>query len=565
MAGDRRASRLLLLIIACLALWLAPGQARAQAGLVGRSLDVCVLRDSGHDNPAALFRHPERFDCTTPQHRLGAGNYWAISTPLHAMSTVDQPLRARVASLWQKGLGLHVLYGDGAIVSTNTDSHGVSRLIQLGAIVEHPIPPRSAPVVRLLWHVDGAANVRGILVGPHLATRAESERSNLLMGALYAAFGGLALALLVYNFSLWVALRYRFQLTYCAMAGLLLAYAGTSSGWLAWLITGLDNNDRLRLNYLLLAGAAAAALMFARDFFEERVFTGWLDRVAIVVSGSIFGAGLLFWLVAPFAPLVADATFAYIFLGLGAVLFPALWRAWHCRSDYLWLFATAWAAPVATAFLRQAANAHVVPWSFWLDNSTILAMAAEAMLSSVAIAYRMKLLSRERDVAVESETVARRLAETDPLTGLLNRRAFLERAIGREGQQRLLLADLDHFKRVNDTLGHDGGDEVLRVFTRVMRASVPASALVARMGGEEFAILASEDEPVEAEAVLARLRATRMPFDLAVTASIGVCSGPLVTEPDWKALYRGADRALFEAKSAGRDRARISRDQALAA
>jgi diguanylate cyclase (GGDEF)-like protein len=150
----------------------------------------------------------------------------------------------------------------------------------------------------------------------------------------------------------------------------------------------------------------------------------------------------------------------------------------------------------------------------------------------------------------------RRLADTDPLTGLLNRRAFLHQAIGRTGEQLLLIVDLDHFKRVNETLGHDGGDEVLRVFARMLRTSVPQGTLVARIGGEEFAILAPSDTPVEPESVLARLRQMRMPFDIQVTASIGTCRGTLASEVDWKALYRVADAALFDAKSAGRDRVR---------
>ena len=183
----------------------------------------------------------------------------------------------------------------------------------------------------------------------------------------------------------------------------------------------------------------------------------------------------------------------------------------------------------------------------------------------VAIAYRIRLLCHERDVAIAGETIARRLADTDPLTGLLNRRAFLDRAIGRHGEQKLLIADLDHFKRVNETLGHDGGDEVLRVFARVLRSCTPVGAIVARIGGEEFAIIVDTDTTLHAEAILDRLRATRMPYDIAVTASIGGCSGPLVTEIDWKALYRGADLALFEAKASGRDRVRSHAPAARAA
>jgi diguanylate cyclase (GGDEF)-like protein len=99
---------------------------------------------------------------------------------------------------------------------------------------------------------------------------------------------------------------------------------------------------------------------------------------------------------------------------------------------------------------------------------------------------------------------------------------------------------------------------VLRLLARILRQSVPTEGQVARFGGEEFVIIAPARLAPEPEAILARLRATRMPFDLRITASIGSCSGPLLRETDWKALYRRADRALFEAKGSGRDRARAA-------
>ena len=338
----------------------------------------------------------------------------------------------------------------------------------------------------------------------------------------------------------------------------LLGYTFSSSGALAWAFPEIANNDRLRINYLLLGATGAAALVFARSFFEERVFAGWLGRYTGIVASAMLGAGILFFAAAPFNVRLADTAFTCVFLGLTSVVAPALWRAWRLRSNYLWLFAIGWGAPIAFAGLRTLANLHVIPWNFWLDNSTILSMATETLVSALAIAYRIKLLSRERDEAIASEVMARRLADTDPLTGLLNRRAFLARAIGREGEQQLLLVDIDHFKRVNETLGHDGGDEVLRLFARALRTSVPPGAMVARMGGEEFAILTPANIPIEPEALLGKLRATRMPFDLKVTASAGACRGPLSSDIDWKALYRLADMALFEAKSAGRDRASLA-------
>ncbi|TGX41451.1 diguanylate cyclase [Sphingomonas naasensis] len=530
--------------------------AHAQKGVAGTPLRVCVLRDTGGMDPATLIRQPARFDCATAQHRFGPGNYWVISQDIHQRSRSRAPLNVRLASLWQQSLTLHVLYADGKIVSQTTDARGLTPLIQLGAIAEQPLPRSQANVVRLLWHVEGAANLRGILLGARLSTAKESEHANLAMAALYAGFAGLAIALIIYNLALWGALRHRFQLYYCLMVGLLLAYTFSSSGALAWAWPDIANNSRLRINFLLLGGTGTAALVFARSFFEERVFAGWLGRYATGVGLAMAGVGLFYFLTAPFAIKAVDLAFTCSFVALSAAVLPLLWRAWRLRSNYLWLFAFAWGAPILTAALRALANLHLLPWSFWIDNSTILAMMVEAIVSSLAVAYRIKLLRAERDDAIEREVMTRRLADTDPLTGLLNRRAFLHQAIGRAGEQLLLIIDLDHFKRVNETLGHDGGDEVLRVFARMLRTSVPQGTLVARIGGEEFAILTPADRPIEPESVLARLRQMRMPFDIKVTASIGTCQGTLASEVDWKALYRIADTALFDAKSAGRDRVR---------
>lgn len=550
-----RFSRLFLLLGVLCALSGMVTPARAQ-GKVGQELRTCILRDAGGMDPAALIHHPERFDCTSRQYDLGPGDFWVLSQEIGRRSDAGNPLAVRFASLWQNGLALHTLYADGHIETRRTDARGITPWMQMGAIAEVPLEQRDAKVVRLLWHVDGSANMRGVMLGTRLVNDTESRWSNVALAALYAGFAGLAIALIVYNFALWGALRHRFQLLYCVMALGLLGYVFSSSGALAWIVPEIANNDRLRINYLLLGFTAASALVFARSFFEEQVFAGWFGRFTNIVAGTLLGVGLLVFFFAPLNVQLVDAAYSCAFLGLGAVVLPMLWRAWRVRSNYLWLFAIGWGAPILTSLTRTLANFHFLPWSFWLDNSTLLAMAVEALMSSLAIAYRIRLLRDERDEAIASEVMARRLADTDPLTGLLNRRAFLARAIGRTGEQQLLIVDLDHFKRVNETLGHDGGDEVLRLIARVLRAAAPAGTLVARLGGEEFAILAPADTPIEPETLLVKLRAARMPFDLKVTASIGACNGPLASDLDWKMLYRGADIALFEAKSAGRDRAR---------
>ncbi len=544
-------SNILAVLIAAIAVMIAH-PAQAQINVVGDPVSICIARAKPGMTPATLLAGQAQFDCSSRQTSLGPGDFWVRSAPLSRTG----PLRIRSMSVWQKRVSLYAQYADGTVLANTLDDHAASRHIALGAIIEQALPARPAPLVRLLWHVEGSPNMRAILRDPRIATPDESERFNLAMSAVYAAFAGLCIALLCYNFAVWTALRHRFQLAYCAMVAGLLLYAFSTSGALAWAWPSIANTDRIRVNYLTLGLSSIAAFAFARAFFEPRVFAGRFGRIAAGASISMLGATLAYVLFAQYNVHLFDTLYCWAFVGQIAVIPPILWRAWTMRSNYLWMFAVAWAAPIGLASLRVANSINLIGSSFWLDNSTILSMSLEALLSSIAIAYRVRLLSAERDAAREGEIAARLLADTDPLTGLLNRRAFLQQAIGRAGEQTLMIADLDHFKRVNETIGHDGGDEVLRVFARTLRQSLPSDALVARIGGEEFAIVTPSAFAVEPGEILARLRAGRMPYDVSVTASIGTCSGPLLRETDWKALYACADRALFEAKSAGRDRAR---------
>ncbi len=140
-------------------------------------------------------------------------------------------------------------------------------------------------------------------------------------------------------------------------------------------------------------------------------------------------------------------------------------------------------------------------------------------------------------------------ASTDLLTGLLNRR-MLDRALGRlAADDTVIMLDLDHFKQVNDNLGHAAGDEVLRMFGVVLRGTARGRDIVGRFGGEEFLIVLAA--PAGADAFLRRLRAewlAERPFP--VTFSAGICLS--AGNPD--ETVRLADQALYQAKKAGRDR-----------
>jgi diguanylate cyclase (GGDEF)-like protein/PAS domain S-box-containing protein len=173
-----------------------------------------------------------------------------------------------------------------------------------------------------------------------------------------------------------------------------------------------------------------------------------------------------------------------------------------------------------------------------------------------------------------------RAAVTDPLTGLMNRRGLVEaleadrhRWMTDQGGGAILYLDIDHFKQINDTHGHDVGDELLKIFAARLRTAVRASDKVARMGGDEFVItLTTSDAAEVAERVAAKLlKAFERPVRLGIGAlkigtSIGVATfqppkageshGSLPTPDD---VLKVADLALYDAKQGGRNRYALRR------
>jgi diguanylate cyclase (GGDEF)-like protein len=157
------------------------------------------------------------------------------------------------------------------------------------------------------------------------------------------------------------------------------------------------------------------------------------------------------------------------------------------------------------------------------------------------------------------------LSLSDPLTGVRNRRALYDCAqheiarAGRSGEPvTLLMVDVDHFKKVNDQHGHPVGDQVLREVAAAIVSTARGSDVVARFGGEEFAVLLiqTEDARLTAErlrAAIAALEVRAPNGPVRVTASIGIASATGAAL-DFEALIRHADDALYRAKQAGRDR-----------
>jgi diguanylate cyclase (GGDEF)-like protein len=185
----------------------------------------------------------------------------------------------------------------------------------------------------------------------------------------------------------------------------------------------------------------------------------------------------------------------------------------------------------------------------------------QALIADAALIVSTVILS---GALVESDRAHRRRSTLDPLTGLFNRNALEQRLGELDGQpcspeegltHAFLLCDLDHFKRVNDQLGHAAGDAVLQEIAYTMRAALRAGDSIYRVGGEEILVILPGAGREDALEIAERLRAEvreRRPVGVAVSVSIGVAIAE-ADAIDTDDLLARADAALYAAKAGGRN------------
>jgi two-component system cell cycle response regulator len=196
----------------------------------------------------------------------------------------------------------------------------------------------------------------------------------------------------------------------------------------------------------------------------------------------------------------------------------------------------------------------------------------EELIARVGVGLRIMELQREIEI---KNAMLQELALTDSLTGLPNRRAIEDWAARQlSGAARygfsfwVALADLDHFKTVNDTYGHDAGDTVLKSFSHILKSKSRRSDICGRIGGEEFLFVLThatkEDAKRVIDCVRAELEATKFNFNgnsLTVTASFGLVGFAGTRAPEFSQLVAQADLALYSAKRLGRNRVEIGEVQ----
>ncbi|WP_025855258.1 diguanylate cyclase [Pseudomonas sp. CHM02] len=331
---------------------------------------------------------------------------------------------------------------------------------------------------------------------------------------------------------------------------------------LCWLCWERFDHQVILVWLVVLALSSLLRIKMFMEWFRcpnaERTPERWERRywVTLMLSAGIWGAGAL--AVMPTDDRLSQALVMLFTVGMSV-------SAVSCYSAYRYMTLASMALvllPCTVWLLFQPSSMQVGVAIAVLVFSTFVVSATRKLSDALEKAFR---LTRQMERA---HSISTRAAQTDELTGLMNRRAFFEHAQVlyeqcRHNRQPLcaLMMDMDHFKAINDTYGHQAGDQVLRQIGGVISASFRQADVYGRLGGEEFAVLLPNTSLDTARAIAEQL--IKAISGLAsepvhgLTASLGVASTH-ARDQDLHGLMNTADKALYRAKAQGRNQVAVA-------
>ncbi|MGE4218752.1 MAG: diguanylate cyclase [Alphaproteobacteria bacterium] len=357
------------------------------------------------------------------------------------------------------------------------------------------------------------------------------------------------------------------------------------------------------LHALIAAAGGTTAIALGQSLEPEIVYSIWTRWWLADSGGTLyFAPALLLWLGAEQMPSprkkTAGRTDAAVWLGTAAtaILLFATPLDGYVRHEFPFLLAVplSWVALRMTlrsaytlfALVAVIASAGTVaglgPFQEPAVSNPLVVLGAMVLLFSMNVLtiaalacerYEAESALEEANLTLENKVTERteelrRQAETDALTGVSNRRAFIERGQSEVTRAKrysrglaIIIVDLDHFKRINDNFGHATGDEALKAAARACAAQLRKQDMFGRIGGEEFAAILPETGLSEARLVAEKLRSLMRQLavpdgggsTLLLSASFGVAALD-TSDQNLDQLMARADRALYRAKAEGRDR-----------
>jgi len=370
---------------------------------------------------------------------------------------------------------------------------------------------------------------------------------------------GVLLALVLYNLALVRGWRDR-STVYYVLSGVaafltLATYNGHTAHYL-W----PDSPWWIERSYVLAPALwVGFSALFGAEFLAEESALRWPGLVAVksalvACTAAILVSGVAGWMEVAQNILEASAV-AGVLLLMGLSFLR--WR--RGSQSAIWYLAGRLVL-FSFVLLTVVISRGWINLPFWLANGLQFGVCAETVVFALALSARVRELQMQRaELRIHAEQMAL-VAATDPLTGLANRHGLEQAAeglLGRPGQQALLMIDLDRFKPINDSLGHEVGDQVLVEVAARLRRAVRESDVVARLGGDEFVLLLAQvQDRTQLEALARRLvQGLSEPMVWGETrVQVGASVGVALPPGDGRALrdlMLAADEAMYRAKRRG--------------
>ncbi len=539
-----------------------PEQAAAHETIVTLSERQCV---GGADTAQEAFAIPlTALDCDAP-------SYSRPDRFVRGHARIEGQLNtAAIPRWWQSdpayydSMLIRFTFADGSQRLVDVDPQMPVRNWYAGDRFSVPVPERDSPLVAIDTVIERPQSTSTLadarLVGARSAAAAHFART-----MVYALICGVLLVPLIYNLLFFRVLRKSFILWHGGMVVAMLAYVALSSGLVFLALPDLPQWVRWHGTYVALTSAVVFSAAFLVGVLERVVSQPWMRRLLVVALVPLifiqlfmlFGGGRARMTII----LLYEAALIPLLLAALTVICVAIGR--DSRAARWMIFSSL--GLVLAGVIRLLQQVGWVTLQFALDDFIFSAMVLLAIGTSLAVGDRFMVMKRDRDEARSEALRMGRMASTDPLTRLLNRRAFDTLGDLEEGRG-LLVADIDRFKAINDLHGHPVGDAVLGSVAQSLRGVLQEldDAKVYRLGGEEFAATYPASDMAGLLAVCEDIR-TRIADESndadaqdlpPVTISVGAVLGRGQPMND---AFAEADSALYSAKAMGRNRSILYR------
>lgn len=383
-----------------------------------------------------------------------------------------------------------------------------------------------------------------------------SKRALVGNGNYIALLVGMMLALMIYNFFLYLSARKIENIVYALYLISGTVWVALSYG-VAANFFGIFSAELLQLNSNLLSMPSFLVIFVMLIFETKKHYPK--EHIALSIILFLLVADFIYSLFDIVGALKPASSLAALMMTVTFGVSISLWRKGNTLAKYFLLGHSMFVIfnMLAVLYYKGISDANVIN-----SHGVGIGILLEALMMAFILSYRIKSLEKIK----AQQTELNRLVDTDPMTGLYNRRYFDRKseeliAAMASNQQglTLLIADLDHFKNINDTYGHDVGDKVIIAFANILTSEQGLTDIACRYGGEEFVLLLNcnlLDAKQVAERIRQKAQETYITIDevqtVQFTVSIGVHSVAHASTTVKETLTI-ADKALYKAKNNGRN------------